>query len=733
MRENFKRERMNYFNQFQKHISNNDYSSFLTLWEEYCMGDEIEGAELKKTLETVKDSGLAVPFGRHVEQIIPLWDLLEESDTKHNIFKYIIDLQTTNTPDIANLTFDYLKKKYGDHPNFNVFIKLIGLRELDTFQGAVSDCELLVHMQPKKFVFHTGGWGTGEIMEVSLLREQLTLEFDYVAGRKDLSFKNAFKTLIPLPDDHFLALRFGNPDVLEDRAKKDPLLVMHTLLRDLGPLTAADIKEELCELVIPEEDWARWWQNTRAKIKKDTLIESPSNLKTPFKLRDSEVTHESKLQKALETKPDANTLIQMVYTFLRDFPTALKNIEFKNFLVEKLKEALSTHELTDAQALEIHFFLEDLSGEKDYAPVTELIKRFSSVEDVACGLSIVAFKKRMLLNVRKVREDWASSYLNLILSIDQNPLRDTLFRELIKQNKKEEVEKKLEELIAYPSRYPHAFLWYIQKIMKDSGIPFSDQEGKNRFFESFLILLSILEQSSTSRDLIKKIHNFLINGRYANVRKIIQNASEEVVQEFLLLATKCHSLSDHDIKIFHSLAEVVHPSLGKLRKKYEGEEKSQEDDIIWSTEEGYRKVKERIHQIATVETVENAREIEVARSHGDLRENAEFKTALEKRDRLQGELKHLSDMFGNARILNETEVDTSKIGVGVVIDLVDDSGKTISYTLLGPWEADPDKNIISFQSKLSQEMTGKKKGEKVKIQGVDYTVSEIRNFFKTKV
>ena len=83
-------------------------------------------------------------------------------------------------------------------------------------------------------------------------------------------------------------------------------------------------------------------------------------------------------------------------------------------------------------------------------------------------------------------------------------------------------------------------------------------------------------------------------------------------------------------------------------KKYE---KREEEEIpFWSTETGYNRVKERIQAISTVETVENAKEIEEARALGDLRENAEFKAALERRNRLQGELKMLSEQFNRARI-----------------------------------------------------------------------------------
>lgn len=721
---------MSYLKEFQTQITNHDYPAFLRLWEEYCRGDELDAEELKQILRSVKASNLAEPFGRHVEEIVPLWQQLDESTAAHEIFQLIIDLQTSNHEQLGTMVFDYMEKRWGNEKNYNEKIRLIGLRSKDKFQGAISNYELLSHMSKGKFVFHTGGWGVGEITDVSLLREQLSLEFDYVAGRKDLSFANAFKTLIPVPDDHFLALRFGNPDLLEKKAKEHPAEVIRMMLRDLGPKTAAEIKDELCELVIPASEWPRWWQTARAKVKKDTMIETPEELREPFRLRHTEVTHEERLQKALETKPDANTLIQMVYSFLRDFPETLKNAEFKATLHTKLTEMLSFQEITDAQELQIHFFLQDLSGDKNYAPVSELVKQFKILEEIIGTIEIQAFKKRTLVEARKIRPDWKEIFLNLFLVIDQNPLRDYLLSELLAKDTMPELKKKLEELWTNPSRYPEVFLWYFQKVTSQDDLPFCDQEGKNRFFEGFLILLSYLEQVPEQRELIKKMHGLLTGGRYAIVRQIMQEASLQEVKEFLLLTTKCHSLSDHDLKILHSLAEVVHPSVAKLRKKPENG--STETQVIWTTQEGYQKLQLRIQQIATVETVENAKEIEVARSHGDLRENAEFKSALEKRDRLQSELKLLSEQLNASRIITKDDISLDEVGIGVVVDCQNKKGQKISYTLLGPWDADPDKFILSFQSKLGQTMKGLSVGEHFKFQGDEYTITGIRSAFDKK-
>lgn len=716
---------MSYLKEFQSQIANNNYSSILQLWEEYCAGDEIDAEELEQILLAMKKSSMAEPFGKHVDKALVLWKELEGNPKADKIFQLIFDLQTFNTEQFREMAFSFLEKKYADQKTFNEKIRIIGLRNKENFQGVISHFELLNHMAKGKYVFHTGGWGVGEIIDISLVREQLTLEFDYVAGKKDVSFQNAFNTLIPIPDDHFLALRFGNPDQLEQRAKKDPVQVIHMLLRDLGPKNAAEIKDELCDLVIPASEWTRWWQSTRGKLKKDKMIESPSDLKDVFRLRKNEVSHEERLEKALETKPDANTFIQMVYSFLRDFPETLKNAEFKSSLLGRLSETLSFQEITEAQELQIRFFIEDLEGETKNPQSADLIKNCKSIEALIDEVCILSFKKRVCVEIRKSRADWQEIFLNLLFNIDQNTLRDYLLSELLASKAENSVEKNLQALLKKPSQGPEMLVWYFQKAMSSKELPLSDAKGISLLFEALLVLLHQIEGNVEDRELVKKIYNLLTTERYINVRKAMQNASLEDVKEFLLLATKCHTLTSHDIKIFHSLAEVVYPSLGQGAGKEE-----EENDVLWCTEEGYKKAQNRIHEIATVETVENAKEIEVARSHGDLRENSEFKFALEKRDRLQGEMKFLSDQIKLARIITHDDISTDKVGVGTIVECETKKGQKVSYTLLGPWEANPDSGILSFQSKLAQAMKGLKVHDKFQFQGEEYSIKKIRNYLE---
>jgi transcription elongation factor GreA-like protein/transcription elongation GreA/GreB family factor len=722
---------MAYLKDFRERIQNNDYPGFLKIWEEYCYGDQPDGEEIVAVMEAIKLSELSKPFGSHVERILPLWRELKDPELAHKALRLLFDLQTTHSDQLAELGTEYLKEKHRNDPLLQEKLKLIGLRTREKFQGAIRNYELLTHFKKGNFVFHTAGWGTGEILDVSLIREEVSIEFEYVVGPQHLSFEKSFRTLVALSPHHFYSRRFGNPDELEKEAKENPTTVIRLLLQDLGPKTAAEIKEELCDLVIQADEWNRWWQTARSKIKKDTKIATPKELKEPFKFQDEEVPHEVALYKSLEAKPGIHATIQMVYAFLRDFPEILKNQEFRSSLHAKLGDVIGQEPVAPFQKLQLLFFIEDLSPHTAHTEQHTLVAQLESPAETIRSMEIMPFQKRALQLIRKLRKDWKPIYLDLLFSVSQNLLRDFLLQELGGQDTKEELKRKLGDLLLHPLSYPEVLIWYFQKIIPPkSNLPFSDAAGKNDFFEALLILLDHLEKKPQYRDLSKKILNLITADRYKMVRDIMSHASQEEVKEFILLSTKCGSFTDHDIKILHSLAEVAHPSLSRLRK--DKDRSSSEESTFWTTKKGYQETLQRIQHIATVETVHNAKEIETARAHGDLRENAEFKAALEKRDRLQSEMKFLSDQIAKARILTPEDVSIEEVGIGTVVHCTSSKGEHHRYTLLGPWDANPEEKILSFQSKLAQLMKGKTIGEKFEFQGDLFTIHDIDNYFDQK-
>ena len=490
----------------------------------------------------------------------------------------------------------------------------------------------------------------------------------------------------------------------------------------MGPKSAAEVKDELVDLVIPEVEWTRWWQGARAKVKKDTQIVSPESLKESFRLRTGSISHEELFHKELSKFSDVAEVLVTTYNFVRDLPDMLKKADVKQSLKERLLALLQEPNLTPSQALQIHIFLEHHFGEKvSGKTIGEVIQDMNQIEAIINGMEIIAFKKRALVAIREHRKDWFDLFLRLLFSVQPNQLRDYILKELNTDSKRPELEKVIRNLLIHPTTHPDVFVWYFQKVVGNDPVPFSDKQGQCEFLENFLILFSIIEEQPAQRELLKKMYSLLSGTRYLVVRNIIDGTTLDFIKEFLLLVAKCSSLSDHDKKIMHSLAEVAHPSLSQAKKPVV-------DQVIWTTEEGYFKTKQRIQQLGTEEIVDNAREIEAARALGDLRENSEYKFALERRQRLQTELTTLSEQLNRARIITPEDIPTSEVGVGVIVDLTNAEGNIISYTILGPWDTDSNQNILSFQSKLAESMMGKKEGEKVSFRGEDFTLTKLRSY-----
>lgn len=713
---------MSYLDEFRTQIVNGDLHGVLQLWEEYCSDDTPDAKEMIAILDIMHESDLSQGFGEYVELILPLWREITDPEQSYGVIRRVLDIQTTNSAQLAETAYEVLEKRYGKQERFDLKMRLVGMRTKQEFQGAITNYELLSHLDKGKFVYHIGGWGVGEVMDYSLVREELSVEFENVVGRKELSFTNAFKYLKPLPDDHFLSRRFGDPDALEVEAKEHPVRIISILLRDLGPLTAAEIKEEMLELVIRADDWTKWWQNARTRLKKDTRIEMPASMKDPFRLRDAALSHDEQLKKKLQAAKAPRKIIQTIYNFTRDFPEILKTNDTCQFIEEQLKELESQEDLPLEHRFQVYLLQEGLLGSEEAAQhLAGQIKAEQDPVGLVQSVEIVAFKKRVLMLIEEYRSDYQEIFGELLFSLPQATLKDYLLNQLVTSTEgRKHLESSLHNLVDNPVAHPNTFLWYFQKLLSGGDLPYSDQDGVWQFFESLLILFSAVENQADQRDIVKKIYGILTAKRFAVVRSMLEGTSIEYAREFILLISKIQSLSDHDKKIMLSLTEVVHPSLkeGKIE---------QEEEPIWTTAEGFNKLKEQIHHIGTVETVENAKEIEAARALGDLRENSEYKFALERRDRLQAQLKLFTEQLNRARILTPEDITTEQIGVGVTAELEATDGAATAYTLLGPWDADPDAHILSFQSKLARAMCGHKVGDSFDFQGTTYTVKAINS------
>ena len=720
---------MGYIKEFSNRLAERNFPRFLELWEEYLTVDTTDASELIEILKNIKQSDLSIQIGGVIENLLPMWETIQDPAASYEVLRLIFDLETTDSDKLRELATKIVTDKYESSPHYKEGMKLVGLKG-GPFQGALRKFDLLAHLEKGKFVYHSSGWGTGVILDISFVREQLTLDFELVNGKKELSFVNAFKTLVPISSDSFLARRFSDADQLEVEARKDPLPVLKLLFKDLGPKTAQDIKEEMMDLIIPEEDLVKWWQGARTRLKKDPLIEVPESAKQPFYIRSKEKSLDEEAKEVLDKRGNIAQFIPTLYSFIRDFPQGLKSANIRAEIESILLEKMRDKTLSPEAELQFALFLEQyLDKQVPGHTIQEGIEKVSDPKKVINAIEVMALKKRALQAVQQGKQNWPELFLELLVEPQSSMLRDYLLKTLLGDSAcKEKFLKSLEGIFKKPDQAPDFFAWYFQKIIAQEEVPFGDKEGAQRALESLLILLSSIENQPTQKDLVKKILNLLSGKRYEVVREIIHGASTPYLKEFLLLASKCNSFSEQDVKILTSLAAVVDPGLSEKKAKRE----RQDANIFWATSESLKRIQERIKLIATSETVDNAREIEAARALGDLRENSEYKFAKERRARLQEEMRRLSQEIQKARVLSQVDVDTDEIGIGNIITLLDSKGQTTTYTILGPWDADAENGILSNQSPFSQAMMGKSVGDTFQFKGEEYKVGEIATIFDRK-
>ncbi|MBW2506202.1 MAG: transcription elongation factor GreA [Deltaproteobacteria bacterium] len=131
---------------------------------------------------------------------------------------------------------------------------------------------------------------------------------------------------------------------------------------------------------------------------------------------------------------------------------------------------------------------------------------------------------------------------------------------------------------------------------------------------------------------------------------------------------------------------------------------------------GFNKLRKELEHLERRERHDVIRAIEVAREHGDLRENAEYHAAKERQGHVEGRILELKDKLSRAEVIDCTEVNCSRAVFGTVVTMLDlDEDIEVTYQLLGPEESDVNEGIISIQSPLGRAILGKVVGDEVKV------------------
>lgn len=139
--------------------------------------------------------------------------------------------------------------------------------------------------------------------------------------------------------------------------------------------------------------------------------------------------------------------------------------------------------------------------------------------------------------------------------------------------------------------------------------------------------------------------------------------------------------------------------------------------ISYYTKEGLEKLTSELNALKTKGRADIAKQIAEARDKGDLSENAEYDAAKDAQGHLEAKIAKLEDLVGNARLIDETKIDTSSVSILSKVTIKNKkNGASVTYTLVSEEEADLKAGKISTQSPIGKGLLGKKKGDVAKVK-----------------
>ena len=149
------------------------------------------------------------------------------------------------------------------------------------------------------------------------------------------------------------------------------------------------------------------------------------------------------------------------------------------------------------------------------------------------------------------------------------------------------------------------------------------------------------------------------------------------------------------------------------------------------TPRGQQSLREELKHLREVERPKNVQDIEEARAHGDLRENAEYHAAKEKQGFIEGRSREIEAVLAQAEVIDPGKLSGTRVLFGATVKLTDtDSGEEITYKIVGDYEGDIKQGRIAISAPLARALIGKDEGDTVTIRtgkgSREYQIAEVR-------
>lgn len=576
----------------------------------------------------------------------------------------------------------------------------------------------LEQLRPGTSCLHKS-WGFGRVASWNLLLNQIVIDFDRKKAHP-MQLQYAAEFLTPIPAEHFLARKASDLPALKLELKENATAVVRNILESLGgKATLAQISSWLLGDVFNEPEFKRWWEATKKLLKKEGSFLIPTKKTDPIELRTGPVDRAQELldffERARQPKEQTAALDQII-KFHHEFKEPAKQLQP---LIEEVEEtARRNQRLNPAMTFEFVLGRDDLVQRepalKSSAPeltIERLIVEESSRFDVILAKLPSAKEKRVIQALPAALGDAWPVYALRLMQGHNARVVPQVPRLFVENGKEEELRAALNRSLHEHSATSEMLFWL----------------GKNRTEWRDLItpdllgaILSAIErdQHNESNSRSTRLRDLLLDDREL-IPDMFEGAEPGLARDAmrrLMLSPVFDELTKRSL-----MARIIklYPDLQGLLSSEQPEERTESLVVSWSS---LQKRKGELEELVNKKIPENSKEIGIARSYGDLRENFEFKAAKEMQAVLMRRKAELERDLNRARGTAFESPDLSQVSIGTVVTLRDtNTSQEETYTILGAWDGDPERAIISYQTAIGRALLGRRLGEIVELNTTEDT------------
>jgi transcription elongation GreA/GreB family factor len=581
--------------------------------------------------------------------------------------------------------------------------------------------ERLAALKPGAFCLHKS-WGFGRVAEWNLLLNQIVIDFTGKKGHA-MQLQYAAENLVVIPAEHFLARKASDLTGMKKLAKDDPVAVVRNILESLdGNATAQQISDWMVPDLFSEADWKKWWESARKQMKASGVFSIAAKKTDPIQIRAEGVSHTDELIEAFNYARQPKQQIAALEQIIKadqQFKEPEKQLQPVIAAIENV--ATRNQRLHPELAFELVLGRDDLMERIPQLKTTHIGLTLAKliVEEEKRLMSILpklsAAKEKRILQALPVAlgQRWSGRALQLMQATHGRMVAQIphVFRDA---GQHAELQTMLERSIREHSATSEMLVWLITERPDWRGLINP---------ELLTAVLSALEREQHSAPgRASKLQRLLMDDRqlFQDMFGEADIALARDAMRRLQLSPLFDELTKRSL-----LARVVKvfPELESMIAGAQPQEKAAPLVVSWSSLE---KRKAEYEELVKKKIPENTKEIQIARSYGDLSENFEYKAAKQMQAVLVRRRSELERDLQKARGTSFENADTSRVSIGTVVTVRDRSSKNSeTYTILGAWDGNPDRHIISYQTAIGQALLGKKPGEVATLPNGEFEIVSI--------